>query len=205
MPHPEPEVFLLAEDAINSVVAQIADDQWDMQMPASFARRGSDHVPNLREIVNYHAYDDAWVPDMLAGRTMDEAGRGRFDGDLLGDDPAASFARIVDTACAAARGFTDLQRTMHLSFGDFTAQHYFWQINLFRGMRAWDLAHVINVPISLDPVLVEGIWEEVSPNAEEWREIGVFPARIDVPEDASLLERLLGITGRDPQPAAALR
>jgi hypothetical protein len=56
--------------------------------------------PDLREIVNYHAHDDAWVPDMLAGRTMDEAGRGKFDGDLPGEDPRARFALIVEKACA---------------------------------------------------------------------------------------------------------
>ncbi len=37
---------------------------------------------------------------MLAGRTMDEAGRDKFDGDLLGTDPAASFAAIARRACA---------------------------------------------------------------------------------------------------------
>jgi len=34
------EVFVLADRTLNDVVAKIADDQWDMRMPASFARRG---------------------------------------------------------------------------------------------------------------------------------------------------------------------
>jgi hypothetical protein len=38
-----------------------------MVMPPSFARKGQAKV-TLREIINYHAYDDAWVPDMLAGK-----------------------------------------------------------------------------------------------------------------------------------------
>jgi len=33
---------------------------------------------------------------------------------------------------------------------------------------------------------------------EEWRKIGVFPAAIAVPDDAPLLHRLLGLTGRQP-------
>ena len=68
----EQEVFILADRALNDVVAQIADDQWSMRMPPTFARRESAEPPTLREILNYHAYDDAWVPDMLAGKTMDE-------------------------------------------------------------------------------------------------------------------------------------
>jgi hypothetical protein len=194
----EPEVFLLADRALNEVVAQIAEDQWSMQLPASFRTRRIDHTPTLQEIINYHAYDDAWVPDMLAGSTMDEAGREKFDGDLLGGDPIGAFTAIVDKACAAARDFNDIERTVHLSFGDFSARHYFWQINQFRALRAHDIAKVIGADPTLPEELVEGIWEEVSPNAEEWRAIGVFPAAVVVPEDASLQDRLLGLTGRDP-------
>jgi hypothetical protein len=194
----EPEVFLLADRALNEVVAQIAEDQWSMQLPASFRTRRIDHTPTLQEIINYHAYDDAWVPDMLAGSTMDEAGREKFDGDLLGGDPIGAFTAIVDKACAAARDFNDIERTVHLSFGDFSARHYFWQINQFRALRAHDIAKVIGADPTLPEELVQGIWEEVSPNAEEWRAIGVFPAAVVVPEDASLRDRLLGLTGRDP-------
>jgi hypothetical protein len=53
----EPEIFVLADRTLNGVVAQIGDDQWDMAMPANFVRAGSDHVPTLREIIEYHAYD----------------------------------------------------------------------------------------------------------------------------------------------------
>jgi uncharacterized protein (TIGR03086 family) len=194
----EPEVFVLADRTLNSVVAQIRDDQWDMPMPPSFATRTTDHAPSLREIINYHAYDDAWVPDTLSGRTMDEVGREAFKGDLLGDDPRASFASLVQRACAAAESVTDLDRVVHLSFGDFTTRAYFWQINSFRALRAHDLALVIGVDSNLPADLVQGVWDEVSPHAEEWRSYGVFPAAVPVPEDAPLQARLLGITGRQP-------
>jgi uncharacterized protein (TIGR03086 family) len=193
----EPEVFILADQALQNVIDQVRDDQWAMVMPPSFATRSQSSV-TLREIVNYHAYDDAWVPDMLAGRTMDEAGRTKFDGDLLGDDPKASFARIVAAACAAARNLTDLERTVHCSFGDYTAREYFWQINSFRGLRAHDIAQVIGVNSDLPPDLVQGLWDELSPHAEEWRAIGVFGPAVAVPDDASLQAKLLGLTGRQP-------
>ena len=194
----EADVFVLADRALNSVVAKIADDQWDIPVPPDFARAGSDHVPTLREIINYHAYDDAWVPDMLAGRTMDEVGRDAFKGDLLGGDPKASFSAFVEKACSAALALDDLDRTVHCSFGDFTAREYFWQINMFRGLRAHDIAQVTGGDPHLPEDLVQGIWDEISPHAEEWRAIGVFPAAVPVPAGASLLDRLLGLTGRDP-------
>ena len=194
----EPEVFVLADQAINDVVAHIRDDQWAMAMPPSFARRQTDTIPTLREIVAYHAYDDAWVPDMLAGRTMDEVGKDKFKGDLLGDYPRGSFAAIVEKAIAAARAVDDLERTVHTSFGDFTTREYFYQTNMFRGLRARDLARVIGHPMTLPAELVQGIWDEIQPHAEEWRAIGVFAKAVPVPEDAPLLDRLLGLTGRDP-------
>ncbi|MGH9205916.1 MAG: hypothetical protein ACRD1G_05070, partial [Acidimicrobiales bacterium] len=141
----EPEVFVLADRTLNKVIAAIATDQWPMEMPPSFAMRQTDHAPTLREIVNYHAHDDAWVPDMLAGRTIEEAGKEKFDGDLLGDDAKTSFAAIVEAACLAAARLDDLDRTVHCSFGDFPAREYFWQINGFRGLRAHDIARVIGI------------------------------------------------------------
>lgn len=195
----ETDVFVLADEALVDVVDQIRDDQWPMQTPPGFLTMlVDDRRPTLHEVINYHAYDDAWVPDMLAGRTMDEAGSDKFDGDLLGADPKVSFAAITREACAAARGLDDLDRVVHCSFGDYPAREYLWQINGFRGLRAHDLARVIGVEPNLPDELVQGMWDEISPNAEEWRAIGVFPAAVPVPGDAPLLHRLLGLTGRDP-------
>ncbi len=115
----EPDVFQLADRALARVVAQITPEQWEITLPASFTTRARPEPPSLRTLINYHAYDDAWVPDMLAGLTMDEAGSDKFDGDLLGEDPVASFEAIVDRACAAAAAVADLDAVAHLSFGDY--------------------------------------------------------------------------------------
>jgi len=194
----EREVFVLADQTLNGVVEQVADGQWDMAMPASFARSATDSVPTLREVVNDHAYDDVWVPDMLAGRTMDEVGPQKFKGDLLGEDPKGSFAAIVQKACAAATGLDDLDQTVHCSFGEFTAREYFWQITSFRGLRAREIAQVVGVDATLPDALVQGMWDQISPHAEQWRAIGVFGPAVPVSADAPLLDRLLGLTGRDP-------
>jgi hypothetical protein len=47
--------------------------------------------------------------------------------------------------------------------------------------------------------LVQGVWDEISPRAEEFRAIGVFGPAVPVPEDAPLQDRLVGLTGRDPK------
>ena len=197
----ETEVFVLADHALDRVVQQISDDQWDMVMPASFlaGHRNPEAPPTLREIINRHAYDDAWVPDMLAGRTMDEAGTAKFDGDLLGSDPRAAFAAIVKTACAAAEQFDDLDRTVHCSFGDYPAREYLWMINAYRGLRVWEIANVLGLDATLPDALVQGLWDELLPVADEWRQFGVFQPAIPVADDAPLMDRLLGLTGHEPR------
>lgn len=117
-------------------------------------------------------------------------------GDLLGEEPKLRFAEIVEKACAAVMELDDLGRVVHCSFGDFPAHGYLWQTNMFRGLRAHDIAKVIGIDFEVPDAMVEGIWEEISPQAEEWRAIGVFPAAVGVPDDAPLLDRLLGLTGR---------
>jgi uncharacterized protein (TIGR03086 family) len=189
---------VLADRALERVVHQIRDEQWPMEMPDNFLTRAADQRPTLREVINYHAYDDAWVPDMLAGRSMQEVGAESFKGDLLGADPKRAFSTIVDKACAAAQAVTDLDRTVHCSFGDFPTRGYFWQINSFRGLRAYDIARVIGVNPDLSDELVQALWDELTPHVEEWRKIGVFPAAVPVADDAPLLQRLLGLTGRQP-------
>src|SRR5216684_9083407 len=104
----EQEIFVLADRTLNGVVAKITDDQWDMRMPVNFARRAGGEPPTLRRIVSYHAYDDAWVPDMLAGKTMEEAGRENHKGDLLGNQPQRAFAAVAGSACKAAQDVKDL-------------------------------------------------------------------------------------------------
>jgi uncharacterized protein (TIGR03086 family) len=193
----EQNTSLLAETALQRVVDQIRDDQWAMVMPPSFAI-AADSPITLREVITSHAYDDAWVPDMLTGRTMDETGKDTFQGDLLGDDPKGNFTRIVAAASTAVRELDDLERVVHCSFGDYTAREYLWQINSVRGLRAHDIADVIGVDSTLPDELVQGLWDELAPVADEWRSYGVFGPKVEVPDDAPLQDRLLGLTGRQP-------
>jgi hypothetical protein len=108
---------------------------------------------------------------------------------------------VVDRACKGAQDVKDLDFTVHTSFGDFSARDYLIQITYFRGLRAHDIARVIGVDPTLPADLVQGLWDELSPVADDWRELGAFPPSVAVPEDAPLQDRLLGLTGRDPNAA----
>jgi uncharacterized protein (TIGR03086 family) len=190
----EQEVFILADQALNAVVDQIRDDQWDLVVPDDMTRTPG---ITLRETINYHACDDAWVPDVLAGKTIEEVGD-RYDGDLLGDHPKLNFASIAETAVLAVRDYDDPERIVHLSYGDWPAREYLKHITSFRGLRAYDIAQFIGADTTLPQDLVRGLWDEIAPSAEEWRRLGVYGPAVPVPKDAPLQDRLLGLAGRRP-------
>ncbi len=194
----EQEVFILSERALADVIDQVGDDHWGQTRPAWF-QTGARGDATLRELVNYHAQDSAWVPDVLSGKTIAEVGEAH-GGDLLGADPKAGYRTQSEVAITAAETLDDPDRTVHLSYGDFPAREYLKHVTTFRGFRAYDIAKWIGASTELPAALVQGLWDEVAPEAETWRSMGVFGPAVPVPDDAPLQDRLLALVGRDPRP-----
>lgn len=200
----EKETFIRADEELNTVIQQTRDDQWDMSMPEDFPTMG-DKTYTLREIITYHAYDEAWVPAMVAGKTMEEVGEDTFgepfNNELLGDDPKANYAALSEKAITAVHELPDDvldTRTVHFSYGDYPLREALIHIATFRGLRMYELAKALRQNTKMADDLVEGLWEHLQPYAEEWRAMGVFGSKVEVPKDAPLQDRLLGLTGRDP-------
>ncbi len=194
----ERDVFILAEGALADVIDQVSPDQWDERKPEWFHTGGQGDV-TLRQIVNYHAYDSAWVPDVLAGKTIAQVGDTY---EHLKEDGAAEYRVYSDAAMAAAVALDDPERLVHLSYGDFPAREYLRHCTSFRGFRVFDIAKWIGASTKMPSDLVQGMWEVLSPDMEAWRALGVYRAAVPVAEDAPLQDRLLGLSGRDPSPSA---
>ena len=60
----------------------IRDDQWNNATP--------DTEWDVTALVRHLVYEQLWVPELLAGRTIAEVGDA-LDGDILGDDPKAAW------------------------------------------------------------------------------------------------------------------
>ncbi|MGH8792567.1 MAG: TIGR03086 family metal-binding protein [Stackebrandtia sp.] len=64
-------------------------------------------------------------------------------------------------------------------------------------VHGWDLARAADAPYDADPRTLEAVAAMLS----QWPEAGVegaFAARVPVADDAPMLERAVGLTGRDP-------
>ncbi len=192
----EAEVFLLADEAAVTVFSAIPDDHWESMLPPVFDMPGADRPVRLRDAINHYAYDNAWVPDMLAGRTMDQVGRDRFDGDLLGADPAGAIRRISDAATAAAGRVSDPSLVVHCSFGDCSVPDYFWQLNIARSLSAHDVAAAIRLDYRLSEDLCKTMYEGTQPTVFIWRSFGVYREPVPVSDNSTWRERFLALTGR---------
>ena len=193
----EAEVFLMADRAAVEVFSTIADQQWSTVLPPIFDMPGADVPTPLRQAINHYAYDNAWVPAMLAGRTMDEVGRHRFDGDLLGADPADAVARISAEAAGSARGVTDPDDNSALLVRRRRGvENYFWQLNIARTLSAHDVAVHIGSSFRLGEELARAMYEGTEPTSDMWRSFGIYRDRLPVPESATWRERYLALTGR---------
>jgi hypothetical protein len=190
----ERQIFILADQALMTAFERVKPGQWQLDIPEWFQTRRDQNQIDLRGVAGYHAYDEAWVPDTLAGRTIAEVGD-RYAGDLLGDDPAAGYRRLMELAIPAVEGLTDLDQPVHLTYGDYPAREYLWHISTFRGLRSYEINKLIGADTTMPPELVQGLWSIIEPHAEEWRQIGVFGPALEPTAD-SPQARLLALTGR---------
>ncbi len=185
------EVFLLADSTLRTVIDSLTPAELTVPAPAEWSRSAD---PTLRDIVAAHVRDEAWVPDVLAGRTIQEVGD-TWNGDLVGDDPIAAYDRAHDRATAAVgAGFTS-DLIVHLSYGDYPVDEYFEHTLYYRTFQAWSIAHLVGRDITLPPELVDAVWDLVMPQLDALRAINVFPPEVEVDAAADKQTRLLGKTG----------
>ena len=184
-------MFLQADAALRSVIDRITPAQLDLPAPAAWSRTEN---PTLRDILALHAEDEAWLPAVLAGRTIEEVGD-TYQGELLGDDPIGNYDRINEATTMVVMADLDPDKVVHLSYGDYPLAEALQHTALYRAFQAWSIASHIGLDYSLPNELVENLWEQIAPDIELWRGFGVFPPEVPVPEGANREVQLLGKAG----------
>jgi hypothetical protein len=188
----ERDLFLMSDASLRDVIDMLDVDQLALPAPADWSRKPS---PTLRDILAAHAYDEAWIPDVIAGKTMDQVGD-RWSGDLLGDDPIGNYDDLNDTATdAVMRDGLDPASIVHFQYGDYSLAEGFVHLSVYRAFQAWSIAHLVGLEFSLPDTVVDGLTEFVVPHIDEWRSMGVFAPEVAVPADADAETVLLGKVG----------
>jgi hypothetical protein len=190
----ERELFLASDDALRSVIDRLTPADLGRAVPAEWSSGHRAAALTMRDIVGRHAYDEAWVPDLLAGRTTEQVGD-RWSGDLLGDDPIGSYDAIHDAATTAV-STADVDATiLHFSYGDYPFAEGVLHMCSYRAFQAWLIARHLGLDFALDQPLIDGLNEHVVPTVEQLRAYGAFPPEIEPPEGADAETRLLCAVG----------
>ncbi len=176
--------------AFTERVRLITPDQWDAPTPCTGW--------TVRDLVNHLTGEQLWVPELLMGATLSEVG-GRFDGDVLGDDPVTAWTTAADAARAAFAVPGAAELTVHLSFGDVSGQYYLNQLTADTVVHTWDLAEGIGRRTRLPEDLVDFALAEIA-GYGDLSASGLFDPPLPVADDAGPQTRLLALTGRRDRP-----
>lgn len=168
-------------------VHAVRDDQWGAPTPCSDW--------DVRALVNHVVGENRWAVPLFGGGTVQEVGD-RFDGDLLGSDPVAAWDDSAAAASAAVDDPDAMDRTVHLSFGDFPGREYAMQLLVDLVVHGWDLARAIGADDRMDPELVDVCRTWFAGVADAYRSVGAVAARPPVPADADAQTQLLADFGR---------
>lgn len=182
-----PDLHQRASREFGARVRLIGDDQWSRPTPCADW--------DARALVRHLVDENLWTPPLMDGSTVEEVGD-RFAGDVLGDDPKGAYDAAAGRAIAALHAEGAMERTVHLSFGDFPGHEYAMQLFADHLVHAWDLAHALGVDERLDPELVAACTEWFASMEEAYRGAGVVGPRPPVPEGADEQTRLLAMFGR---------
>ena len=180
--------FQRAQAHFGELVHQVKDDQWGDPTPCTDW--------DVRALVNHLVYEAQWAVPLLEGQTIAQVGD-RFEGDLLGDDPTTSYDAALE-ATSRAVASVDLDRIVHLSFGDLPASDYLTQLTSDFVVHAWDLARGIGADDTMDPDMVSFVYAAAEPQAEMLRASGLFGDPVEVPASADEQTKLLALFGRRP-------
>jgi len=181
------KLYHRAMDAYGDRVHAVPDGQWGAPTPCS--------EWDVRALVNHVVGENRWAVPLFAGGTIQEVGD-RFDGDLLGNDPAAAWDDSAAAAIVAVDDPAAMDRTVHLSFGDFPGREYAMQLLADLVVHGWDLARATGADERMDPELVDVCRAWFAGVADAYRSAGAVAARPPVPPGADAQTQLLADFGR---------
>jgi uncharacterized protein (TIGR03086 family) len=183
------DIFSRSIDQLGARIAAVRDDQWSAPTPCS--------EWDVRTLVNHVTGEQLWAPHLVAGETIEQVGD-RYDGDVLGADPAATWRHAAPRSVAAFAGPGALDRTVHLSYGDESCREYLTQMLTDAAVHGWDLARATGQDETIDPEAVDVLLEAWSPRRDLLAASGVFAAPVEVDESTGAQARLLALLGRRP-------
>ncbi len=181
------ERFDAAVAGFQRTLGAVGADMWSAPTPCT--------EWDVRALTNHVCGEQRWLAALVGGQSMAQVGSS-LDGDLLGDDPVATYARAAADARAVLEALPSLSVTVELSGGPTSVQRYCDEVGADTLIHTWDLARAVGADERLPADLLGVAATVVEPWLKPEGIPGVLAARIDVPDDADAQTRLLAALGR---------
>jgi len=182
-----PELYRRVCERYGEHVHAVTDGQWSGSTPCT--------EWDVRALVGHLITEVAWVPPLVGGRSVAEVGD-ELSGDLMGEDPAASWDRYAPASIEAVGEPGAMERTVRLTKRELPATEYVSEVFVDLLIHGWDLARAIGADETLDPESVEIVYGRMKPHEAELNSSGIFGSHVQPPEGADLQTQLLAVFGR---------
>ncbi len=172
------EIFIQADQLFNDYVTQI-DAKWNTMVPST-------PEWSVEQLVSHVTSNNEALTTLLGGSPVTAEG-----------DIETHWTQSAETAEAAANEQNDPTVMVAAAAGPSSVGDTLLTNAADRTLHSWDLAHAIGANESIEPGLIQAIYDFLAPKAEQARAAGVFGPAVTVGADATLQQRLLALTGRD--------
>jgi uncharacterized protein (TIGR03086 family) len=190
-------MFLSAQRAFGDRVHAIRDDQWKLPTP--------DAEWNVADLVSHLIDEDRWLAPLLRGLDLESAGKVVEGSRSLSVDGGvgANLALEWDEAAVAAADALSadgvLDRTVELSRGPTPARDYLGEMIFDHTVHGWDLGTAIGYSEPLPSDVVETVYGMAKGMGDLSAFGDMFAPAVPVPDDAATIDKLIGLTGRNPK------
>lgn len=191
------DAFLRAQRTFGDRVHAVTEDQWSAATP--------DADWNVADLVGHLIEEQRWAAPLVHGHDLDSAAKIVHGSRNLpihggvGANLAEEWDEAATGAADAISGDGALDRTVALSRGATPARDYLAEMIFDLVVHSWDLGKAIGYEAALPEDLVEMTYGEVQGMADGLAASGLFHAPVEVADDASTLDKLVALTGRDPR------
>ncbi|MBP2473903.1 uncharacterized protein (TIGR03086 family) [Crossiella equi] len=177
-----------ALDLFGGLVHEVRGTRWEAPTPCADW--------TVRDLVNHLTAEQLWVPDLVTERRATTDLGEAHAGDVLGEEPAATWDEAAEGARAAFNAPDALDGTVTLSYGESATHDYCAEMTLDAVVHSWDLARALGADDTLPPALVSFALAWVEPQAQVLAASSYFGEPVEVAEDADDQTRLLALLGR---------
>jgi uncharacterized protein (TIGR03086 family) len=189
--------FLAAQRAFTERVHAVREDQWAAPTTCS--------QWDVAALVSHVIDEDRWVAPLIHGHDLESAGKiveGTRSLPVDGGVGANLVQEWDDASLTAADAFGEdgaMDRTVALSRGETPARDYIGEMIFDHLVHSWDLGKAIGYTGPLPDDVIDAVYGMAKAMGDLSAFGEMFAPAVPVPDDASTLDKLVALTGRDPR------